>query len=64
MTNKKVQSKIADLLLENLSDAAQERLVKRSRFSKQSKEEVANRIAGNLLRSLVTEKPEGFVDYY
>lgn len=56
-----VQRVLADLLVQFSGDTAYNRLIEESRFSKQSIDEVAWRTAGNLLRSSVTRKPNGYV---
>lgn len=56
-----VQDVIAELLVQFSGDTAVERLVEEGRFAKQSLNEIAYRTAGNLLRSSVTRKPNGFV---
>lgn len=61
VTTRNVQQVIADLLVEFSGDTAFNRLIEESRFARQSLTETAYRTAGNLLRSSVTRKPNGFV---
>jgi hypothetical protein len=62
MTDKTAQTKIAEILLLHAGDTAYQRLYDESRFAKQSIQETAMRVSGNLLRSFVTRKPEGCVE--
>jgi len=55
---------IAELLVRFSGETAYDRLVDESRFAKQSVMEVANRTAGNLLRSSVTRKPGGQITLF
>jgi len=56
--NKKdAQKLIADLLLTYTGEAADARFRDRQTYSKQSKEEVAMRAAGNLLTSFTLDRP-------
>jgi len=57
------QEAIANLLLQFASDTASTRLVDEAKFAKQSVEETAMRVAGNVLNSLVTRKPDGEVRF-
>jgi len=52
---------ISDLILMFSGEVAYNRLKENSKASKQSIEEAALRTAGNVLNSLVTRKPSGFV---
>lgn len=61
-TASQAQEAIATLLQRFATDTAVERLTEDARFAKQTVDESANRVAGNLLTSLVVRKPGGFVE--
>lgn len=61
-TTAQAQEVIATLLTRFATDTAVDRLTEEARFAHQSAKETANRVAGNVLTSLVVRKPGGFVN--
>lgn len=61
-TKEEAQGALVWLLVRFGSEAALDRLQEEAQFAKQSKDETAWRVAGNVLNSLVTRKPGGVVD--
>lgn len=57
------QAAIAALLDRFAGETAMDRLEKEARYAKQNLLETTWRVAGNVLNSLVTRKPEGFVEF-
>ena len=60
-TRNQAQSVISELIQHWGSGVAFQRLRNEASFARQTTEETASRTAGNLLNSLVTRKPGGFV---
>jgi hypothetical protein len=57
------QMVIAELIIKFAGETAKSRLESESRLLKQSRLEIAYRVAGNVLKSLVTRKYQGYVHF-
>ena len=60
-TREQAQAAIAALLTEFAGEVATQRVEEEATFAKQTSDETVWRVAGNVLNSLVTRKPNGEV---